>query len=45
MAEKVLAIAENITVREQLMSAGVLGGQPVTEVMGKNYENMLGTQE
>ena len=45
MAKKVLAIAENITVREQLMSAGVLGGQPVTEVMGKNYENMLGTQE
>ncbi len=28
-----------------LMSADVLAGQPVTEVMGKNYETMLGTLE
>ena len=45
MAEKVLEIAEKITAREQLMSADVLAGQPVTKVMGKNYETMLGTQE
>ena len=45
MSEEVLEIAEKITAREQLMSAGVLAGQPVTEVMGKTYETMLGTQD
>ena len=44
VAEKVIAIAKNIASREQLMSADVAEGQPVTEVMGKDYETMLGTQ-
>ena len=45
IAGKVIAIAEKIVSREQLMSSDVLAGQPVTEVMGKNYETMLGTQD
>lgn len=45
IAEEVLAIAEKITAREHQMSADVLAGHPVTEVMGKNYETMLGTQK
>ena len=45
VAGKVIAIAENIVSREQIMSADVLAGQPVTEVMGKDYETMLGTQD
>lgn len=45
IAEKALAMAEKITAREQLMSADVLADQPVTEVMGKHYETMLGTQD
>ena len=44
-AEAVIAKAEKITAREQLMSADVLAGQPVTEVMGRDYETLLGTQE
>ena len=45
IAEAAVARAETIAAREQLMSADVLKGQPVTEVMGKNYETMLGTQK
>ena len=45
VAAKVILIAEKIVSREQLMSADVLAGQPVTEVMGKDYETMLGTQD
>ena len=45
VAEKALAIAEKITARERLMSADVLSDHPVTEVMGKDYETMLGTQD
>ena len=45
LAEATIARAETITARERLMSADALAGQPVTEVMGKNYETMLGTQE
>lgn len=45
IAGKVMAIAEKIASREQLMSADVLAGQPVTDVMGKGYETMLGTQD
>jgi len=45
IAGKALAIAEKITARERLMSADVLSDHPVTEVMGKDYETMLGTQE
>ncbi len=45
VAEKVIAIAEKVVSREQLMSADVAAGRPVTEVMGKDYETMLGTQD
>ena len=45
IAEAAIAAAENITAREQLMSEDVRSGQPVTKVMGKDYETMLGTQE
>jgi regulator of RNase E activity RraA len=39
--EEVLAIAEKIAEKERLMTADVLAGKPVSEVMGTNYENML----
>lgn len=45
VAGEVIAAAEKIVAREQLMSADVLAGQPVTDVMGKDYETMLGTQD
>ena len=45
IAEKALTLAEKITARERLMSADVLSDHPVTEVMGKDYETMLGTQD
>lgn len=40
-AEEVIAIAEKIAEKERLMTADVLAGKPVSEVMGTNYENML----
>ena len=40
-AEEVIAIAERIAEKERLMTADVLQGKPVSEVMGTNYENML----
>jgi 4-hydroxy-4-methyl-2-oxoglutarate aldolase len=40
-AEKVIGIAEKVAEKERLMTADVLSGKPVSEVMGTNYENML----
>ncbi|MDG1851791.1 MAG: RraA family protein [Gammaproteobacteria bacterium] len=40
-AEEVIAIAEKIAEKERLMTADVLAGKPVSEVMGTNYESML----
>jgi len=40
-AEEIIAIAEKIAEKERLMTADVLAGKPVSEVMGTNYENML----
>ena len=45
IAEDVIGRAEKIVAREKLMAEDVLSGQPVTEVMGKDYETMLGTQD
>ncbi len=39
--ENVLAAAETIVAREAAMAKALLEGQPVTEVMGGNYEHML----
>ena len=40
-AEEAIAGAEMIAGREALMKAAVLQGDPVTEVMGRDYEQML----
>ncbi len=40
-AEEVISIAEKIAEKERLMTADVLAGKPVSDVMGTNYENML----
>ena len=45
IAEDVVGIAEKIVTREKRMSEDVLTGQPVTEVMGKAYEPLLGTRD
>jgi regulator of RNase E activity RraA len=45
MAEKVIAVAERIAAREKLITNAVGAGEPVTVVMGKDYETMLGTQK
>lgn len=39
--ERVLAAAEEIAAREAAMAKALLGGEPITKVMGANYENML----
>jgi 4-hydroxy-4-methyl-2-oxoglutarate aldolase len=39
--ERVLAMAEDIAAREARMAEALERGQPITEVMGVNYENML----
>lgn len=39
--ERVLPAAENIAAREAAMTKALLGGEPITKVMGANYENML----
>jgi len=44
-AEAVIAAAEDIFHREQLMAAAIDGGQAIGEVMGANYEDMLKTSE
>ena len=43
--ERVLEAAELIAGREALMAKALLGGKPITEVMGANYEHMLKEQE
>jgi 4-hydroxy-4-methyl-2-oxoglutarate aldolase len=43
-AEAVLASAEHIAAREAAMARDLLGGRPVTEVMGADYEHMLRPQ-
>jgi regulator of RNase E activity RraA len=40
-AAEVLAAAERIAAREARMKAAVLAGDPVSEVMGRDYETML----
>jgi len=40
-AEAVIAAAEEIYVREQLMAAAIDRGDPIGEVMGADYEDML----
>ncbi|MDT8398813.1 MAG: RraA family protein [Pseudomonadales bacterium] len=44
LAAGVLATAEAIAGKERLMTADVLAGRPVSQVMGTNYENMLNKQ-
>jgi len=39
--ERVLATAEDIAAREARMAEALERGQPIAEVMGANYENML----
>ena len=39
--ERVLPTAEDIAAREAAMSKALIGGEPITKVMGANYENML----
>ena len=43
-AEEVIAKAELIVNKERLMTLDIRAGKPVTEVMGADYETMLGTQ-
>ena len=40
-AAEVIELAENIVAKEKLMTAAVRRGEPVSQVMGANYENML----
>jgi len=44
-AEQVIEVAERVVAREKMMVEAVNAGQPVSEVMGKDYETMLGTQK
>ncbi len=44
-AEEVIGIAETIVRKEGLMVSELKKGKPITEVMGLNYEKMLGTQD
>jgi regulator of RNase E activity RraA len=44
-AEAVLAAAEAIYAREQLMAADIARGRPIGEVMGADYEDMLKQRE
>ena len=45
IAEEIIQQAERIADKERLMVEAVHEHKPVTEVMGKDYETMLGTQE
>lgn len=45
VAENIIEKAEQIAAREKLMAEDVRSGQPVTDVMGKDYETLLGTQD
>ena len=44
-AEQIIAGAESIAARERLMTDAVRAGQPVSAVMGADYEKMLGTPQ
>ena len=44
-AVQAIEVAERIVAREKLMAEAVNSGEPVTSVMGKDYETMLGTQK
>jgi 4-hydroxy-4-methyl-2-oxoglutarate aldolase len=39
--DRVLPMAEDIAAREAAMAQALLDGEPITKVMGANYENML----
>jgi len=39
--DRALPAAEDIAAREAAMAKALLGGEPITKVMGTNYENML----
>ncbi|GLR66973.1 diguanylate cyclase [Acidocella aquatica] len=40
-AEEILDIAETVVMKEAVMSKGILSGTPISQVMGKTYEQML----
>lgn len=40
-AEDILEVAETVARREALMTKAVLAGQPISQVMGADYEDML----
>lgn len=40
-AEEIVAVAEDIFAREQLMTLDIESGRPLGEVLGANYEDML----
>lgn len=40
-AEEILGIAEMVAAREALMTRAVLAGEPISQVMGADYEEML----
>ena len=40
-AEEILGIAEMVAAREALMTKAVLAGEPISQVMGADYEEML----
>jgi regulator of RNase E activity RraA len=42
-AEEVITVAEQIAAREAAMTQAVLAGEPVSDVMGRDYEIMLRT--
>jgi 4-hydroxy-4-methyl-2-oxoglutarate aldolase len=42
--DEVLAKAEYITAKEELMASRALAGEPMVEVMGRDYESMLNGQ-
>jgi regulator of RNase E activity RraA len=43
-AEEIVSTAEGMAAREAQMAADVRAGKSVVEVMGANYESMLGQQ-
>jgi regulator of RNase E activity RraA len=45
IAETAIAKAEEIADRERQMVAAIHENRPVREVMGRDYETMLGTQD
>lgn len=45
VSEEVIETAERIAEKERMMTADLVAGKPITEVMGIDYETMLGTQK